>query len=76
LDHHPTDAWVEEFDSHGEIRDFRATIRTAYGRPLVVRDGRIIWSVHDDEVQTAVSFVKQGVASVNLRFSRDRLYRS
>ena len=73
LDSEPTNEWIAIFDSLSADADFRRTDESAYGRPLVLRDKSITWSVRDSEVRAAISFVERGVASANDRFRAERL---
>jgi hypothetical protein len=69
----PTVEWIAVFDSLSADSDLRGTVDSAYGRPLVMRDQSIIWSVRDSEVRAAISFVELGVTSTNDRLSAEIL---
>jgi len=69
----PSAEWIAVFDALSADADLRSTVESAYGRPLVMRDGSIIWSVRDSEVRAAISLVQLGVTSANDRLSAEIL---
>jgi hypothetical protein len=69
LDCQPTLGWIAVFDSLGADTDLRSTVESAYGRPLVMQNQTIVWSVRDPEVRAAISFVELGVTIANDRLS-------
>ena len=69
----PTDEWIAAFDALSADSDLRSCVESAYGRPLVMRDKSIIWSVRDSEVRAAISLVELGVASASDRLAARRL---
>jgi hypothetical protein len=69
LDCQPTVGWIVVFDSLSADTDLRSTVESAYGRPLVMQNQTIIWSVRDSEVRAAISFVELGVTIANDRLS-------
>ncbi len=72
LDGVPTAEWIEVFDAATERTDFRATVPSAYGRPLVVMDGMVIWSVTEDQVRAALSVVADALAATDRELRRRR----
>ena len=58
----PTHEWIGVFDSLSADNDFRRTVESAYGRPLVMLDGTILWSMITAEAQAAIEFVEMNVA--------------
>jgi hypothetical protein len=76
LDSEPTSEWIAVFDSVSTDPDIRNTVESAYGRPLVLRDLSIIWSVRDSEVRAAIAFVELAVTSANDRIEAERRLRA
>jgi hypothetical protein len=72
LDGVPTPEWIELFDAASGRTDFRATVPSAYGRPLVMLDGVVIWSVTEDQVRAALSVVAQALAATDRELNERR----
>lgn len=69
LDGAPTPEWVEAFDAASEQADFRRWVPSAYGRPLVVHEGVLIWSVAEDQVPAAMGLVERALAEAQQHLS-------
>ena len=65
LDGMPTPEWIEVFDAASERTDFRSSVPSAYGHPLVVPEGVIIWSVTEDQVRAAMRVVEEALADTD-----------
>jgi hypothetical protein len=72
LDGQPAPEWIEVFDAASERTDFRATVSSAYGRPLVMLDGVVIWSVTEDQIRAALRVVADALADTDREFRRRR----
>jgi hypothetical protein len=72
LDGAPTPEWVEVFDQASERAEFRRWVPSAYGRPLVVLEGVVIWSVIADQVPAALGLVDRALADTNQRLTGAR----
>jgi hypothetical protein len=66
LDGRPIKEWIDAFnDSMLAAGGYRSFVPSAYGRPLLMDDGTIVWAMFETDMQTAVSYVEQVVAHTN-----------
>jgi hypothetical protein len=66
LNSQPAPAWIGAFEEAIAVHEpGRSMVDSAYGRPLVMPDETIVWSVIDTEMRSAVLAVESAVLSAN-----------